>query len=216
MLLLAGTPDLPRRLSKMEASFWARSRKLALGLLAPDAAADAIRIPMEAQGRSIADEALAQVVAESHGYPYFLQEWGDLLWDAMTGTARPVSLDDVDRVRPLFEKERYAYYLERHGELKGAELALVAAKLSLAFADTDKLTDLEVDAAIGRALESEGRASDPAAVMAACDRLHDLGYIWSSGGESRPSFRPGIPSLMGYMAQSRDIDAGSESAQVPR
>ena len=35
MLLLAGTPDLPVHLSEMDASFWGRSKKLALGLLPP-------------------------------------------------------------------------------------------------------------------------------------------------------------------------------------
>ena len=53
MLLLAGTPDLPRHLSTMEASFWNRSEILPLGLLEPGAAADAIRIPLEEAGRSI-------------------------------------------------------------------------------------------------------------------------------------------------------------------
>ena len=76
MLLLAGTPGLPRHLNSMDASFWGRSETVPLGLLRPVAAADAIRIPMEAEGRSISTEALAQVVEESHGYPYFLQLWG--------------------------------------------------------------------------------------------------------------------------------------------
>ena len=210
MLLLAGTPDLPVHLSEMEASFWGRSRKLALGLLAADAAADAIRIPLQTEGRSIADETLAQVVAESHGYPYFLQVWGDLLWDAMPGAARPASLVDVDRVRPLFETERNTYYRDRYVELERAELDGVAANLSLAFADAGKRTGREVNEAIRVALASEERGSDRKSVMTARDRLHDLGYIWSGGSESRLYFRPGIPSLMRFVARCGDIDLPSD------
>ena len=212
MLLLAGTPDLPVHLSEMDASFWGRSRKLALGLLAPDAAADAIRVPLEAEGRSIADKALAQVVAESHGYPYFLQLWGDLLWDAMSETARPASLDDVERVRPLFKTERNTYYRDRYVELERAELDGVAANLSLAFADASKRTSREVNEVIRLALASEGRGWERTSVIAVRDRLHDLGYIWSGGGESRLTFQPGIPSLMRFVARCRDIDLPSERA----
>ena len=96
-------------------------------------------------------------------------------------------------------------------ELMRAELALVAARLALPFADTDMLTDLEVDETIRLALEPEGRASNPAAVMTACDRLYGLGYIWPAGGESGHSFRPGIPSLMPYVERSSNIHVGSES-----
>ncbi len=211
VLLLAGTPDLPRHLNSMEASFWDRSEILPLGLLEPEAAASAIRTPMEAEGRAISDEALTRVVAESHGYPFFLQLWGRLLWTGMSDAALPASLGDVDRASPLFQKARNRYYRNRHAELRRAKLAFVAAKLSLAFMDTDELTDLEVDEAIRLALETEGRTADTDAVMAACDRLHDLGYIWSAGDETRPRFLPGIPSLMQYMARSRDLDVGPDA-----
>ena len=212
MLLLAGTPDLPRHLNSMEASFWIRSRILPLGLLRPDAAADAIRIPLHEKGRSIADDALDRVVEESQGYPYFVQLWGELLWQETADPTRPTSLDDVGRARPRFENARNIYYRDRHVELDRAGLAGVAARLSLVFTKTDRLTDLEVDRAIGLALEAEGRVSTERAVLTARDRLHSLGYIWSAGGESRHCFRPGIPSLMHYVARSRDIDLRSDRA----
>ena len=126
-------------------------------------------------------------------------------------TTRPVSLDDVDRARPQFEAARNRFYRYRFSELDHEKLVLVAAKLSVAFIDTDMLTDLEVNESIKEALHSEGSGSDTDAVMAARERLHDLGYIWSAGDESRPSYQPGIPSLMQYLAQSRDIKADSEA-----
>ncbi len=56
--------------------------------------------------------------------------------------------------------------------------------------------------------------------MTACDRLRELGYIWSAGGESRPYFRPEIPSLMQYMAAAEMLESAwsvneSYNSQVP-
>ena len=59
-----------------------------------------------------------------------------------------------------------------------------------------------------KALEAEGRPSDSDAVMAACERLNDLGYIWAAGGEARPYYRPGIPSLMQFVARSQEVGVG--------
>ena len=88
MLLLAGTPDLPRHLGTMEASSSNRGEILPLGRLKPGAAADSIRTPLEAAGRSTTEDTLVRVVAESLGYPYFLQLWGQLLWTATSDPAR--------------------------------------------------------------------------------------------------------------------------------
>ena len=81
----------------------------------------------------------------------------------------------------------------------------MATELSLAFSGKVSLTDLEVDETIRLALESEGRSADTGSVLAALDRLYDLGYIWSEGSEARLSFGPGIPSLMRYVAGSRGV-----------
>lgn len=82
MLILAGTPDLPRHLSTLEASFWDRSERLPIGRLGPETSADAIRIPLEEGGRSITAAALEAAIGESDGYPYFLQLLGEAIWDA--------------------------------------------------------------------------------------------------------------------------------------
>ena len=148
MLLLAGTTDLPRHLNSMEASFWDRSKILSWGLLRSEAATDAIRIPMEAGGRAISADALTQVVEESHGYPYFLQLWGEMLWAEVSGSSHPISLEAVRRARPRFETARNLYRQNRHAELRRARLAFVAATLASAFRDADKVTEFEVDASI--------------------------------------------------------------------
>jgi hypothetical protein len=63
-----------------------------VGPLDTDSAKQAVRKPVEDEGATIEDEALARIVASTHGYPYFLQEWGKHSWNEapaspITGTA---------------------------------------------------------------------------------------------------------------------------------
>lgn len=47
---------------------------------------EAIRGPVEAEGAGIETEALAEIYAQTRGYPYFLQEWGYTAWNVAAGT----------------------------------------------------------------------------------------------------------------------------------
>ncbi len=185
MLLLAGTQDLPRHLNSMEASFWGGTRIVPMGLLESDTAADAIQIPLVAEGRSMTADAPEQVVAESHGYAFFLQVWGSVLWNEWPDAARPLPHGDVNRIRPRLASARGQCYIQRYDELNRADLAFVVTKLSMAFFETTRPTRREVDAIIKSALEGQRRAADRESVIAARDRLHDPGYIWSVCEESR-------------------------------
>lgn len=92
----------------------------------------AIREPVEEEGATIEDEALAEIYAQTRGYPYFLQEWGYNAWnvaagrvinsaDAVLATNQSIrKLDEsffrvrFDRLTPL-ERE-YMRYLAELGE----------------------------------------------------------------------------------------------------
>ena len=65
-----------------------------IGPLDAPAAKLAIRKPAAAEGVEITDDALALILQETHGYPYFLQEWGKHAWDS--ATASPITLEDVE------------------------------------------------------------------------------------------------------------------------
>ncbi len=52
-----------------------------IGALAQNAASDAIRQPIEDENETITKAALAQIVKQTQGYPYFLQEWGYQSWN---------------------------------------------------------------------------------------------------------------------------------------
>ena len=51
-----------------------------VGALKEDDAKDAIRAPLNRENVHIANDALDEIVRNTHGYPYFLQEWGSHTW----------------------------------------------------------------------------------------------------------------------------------------
>ena len=61
--------------------------------LDPDAAANALQRPIEREGAAIKPDAIAEIVAQTLGYPYFLQEWGKHSW--AVADASPITLADV-------------------------------------------------------------------------------------------------------------------------
>ena len=110
LLVLAGTPGLQSHLNTVSATFWNRARQIGVGRLDADATSAALIRPLAAQSPAIAfeDAALAKVIAESQGYPYFVQLWGDALWNAATTperlasttrSSRPPSLHSIARER---------------------------------------------------------------------------------------------------------------------
>ncbi len=66
-----------------------------IGPLPEDAARIAIEKPVSDQGVAIDDEALKHIIACTHCYPYFLQEWGKHSWDI--ADASPITRDDVEK-----------------------------------------------------------------------------------------------------------------------
>lgn len=67
-----------------------------LGPLMPADAKRALQEPMHAQGVSFSDEALDEIVRVTHGYAYFIQEWGYIAWNAAEKS--PIGVDLIKRV----------------------------------------------------------------------------------------------------------------------
>ncbi len=66
-----------------------------IGPLSREDATDAIVKPIEEQGAGIHAEAIALIVDETRGYPYFLQEWGKHAWDVALHS--PITSRDVEQ-----------------------------------------------------------------------------------------------------------------------
>jgi len=59
-----------------------------------NAARDALCIPAEKIGVSFTEDAIMEILAQTHGYPYFLQEWGKHSWDS--ADLSPIEFSDAE------------------------------------------------------------------------------------------------------------------------
>ncbi|MBS1846490.1 MAG: ATP-binding protein [Actinobacteria bacterium] len=100
-LVGAGLPQLPRLAGEAK-SYAERLFKFPqIGRLSDDAAARALAEPAERLGVAFEADALAAVVAYTEGYPYFLQEYGSMLWTSIEKS--PVTLDDIGPAQAAIE-----------------------------------------------------------------------------------------------------------------
>jgi hypothetical protein len=94
VLVGAGLPQLPGRMGRAKSYAERLFDFPRVGPLSLEAACVAIAKPARDQGVKVTDDALQRIFQETHGYPYFLQEWGKHAWDA--ADAPPITLDDVE------------------------------------------------------------------------------------------------------------------------
>jgi hypothetical protein len=99
VLVGAGLPQLRGRTGRAKSYAERLFDFPEVGPLSPDAAASAIAKPAEAEGVALNEDALVNIVDRTHGYPYFLQEWGKHAWD-VAGES-PITVEDVDRASEI-------------------------------------------------------------------------------------------------------------------
>ena len=203
LLVLAGTPNLRTHLNTMNASFWNRTERRPIGRLDAEATAAAIRNPLWNENVGIDEEALAQIVRESHGYPYFVQLWGEAVWRQAVGAEPPhagrsrhLTGAAVAAARPAFDRARDDYYLDRYEEMEKLHLLPAARAVAEAFEAQPVLDDMQLETAVRRGLAPE---RDRERTAASKEALRNLGYVWRP--EARPTWEPGIPSLMDYVRE---------------
>jgi hypothetical protein len=93
-LVGAGLPQLAGKMGRAKSYAERLFDFPSIGAL-PRAAADyAIAKPANDQGVEVTHEALDRIFEKTHGYAYFLQEWGKHSWDA--ATASPITKEDVE------------------------------------------------------------------------------------------------------------------------
>ena len=201
LLVLAGTPGLRSHLNSMNASFWNPAERRAVGRLDAEATAAAILMLLKSESVTVDGDALAHVIHESHGYPYFVQVWGEALWRRAAGEAAPVSGQRLTRAEAAaaqsdFDREKNNYYLDRYEELERLNLLPVARTVAEAFGAQPLLDDSQLETAIH---EEQGTSEDADGMTPTKDALRDLGYVWRP--EATPMWEPGIPSLMDYVRE---------------
>ena len=94
MLVGAGLPQLRGRMGRAKSYAERLFDFPEIGALPASAARLAIAKPARDQGVDVLEEALEKILQQTHGYPYFLQEWGKHAWDV--AVASPITPDDVE------------------------------------------------------------------------------------------------------------------------
>jgi len=94
VLVGAGLPQLRGRMGRAKSYAERLFDFPEIGPLPPPAARTAIAKPAKAEGVDVSEDALERIIQKTHGYPYFLQEWGKHAWD--TASKSPITLQDVE------------------------------------------------------------------------------------------------------------------------
>jgi hypothetical protein len=127
-LVGAGLPQLPRLAGEAK-SYAERLFKFpAIGRLTDDQARAALAEPARQLGLEFEADALRAVVEFTQGYPYFLQEYGNALWNQVDES--PVTAVDVELVRGAVEAKLdggfFRVRIERTSELEQNYLRAMA------------------------------------------------------------------------------------------
>ena len=208
LLVLAGTPGLSDHLRRMDASFWSRLGEglLGVGRLDEAAAREALAKPLGENHVAIDTCALRTVVEHSQRYSYFIQLWGDALWQhhGTTGETR-LATTAVAATRPGVWARMADYYQVRYEELRDAGLLNAAVAVAPLFSASPETTAQEHEI---HATLAQAGVESAAARNQTLGALTRLGYVWHPPGQTPPiAWSAGIPSLMTFV-----LEAGSKLA----
>jgi hypothetical protein len=99
----AGLPQLPGKFGNAKSYAERLFDFEVIGPLSPEDARRALQKPAQDEGADYEPEALDRIVAETQGYPYFIQEWGKHTWDISPRS--PFTLADVERASGVVIQE---------------------------------------------------------------------------------------------------------------
>ena len=204
MLVLIGTPGLVQSV-RQGGTFGERIEYYSIDMLAEEAATEALRAPLSKGGIGISAELLQAAVRDAQRYPFFIQVWGQALWEhAAKHGIQQLGSEHLQAVRPAADRRRIRLYERRFEEIdRGDGLRAAATAVSDAYRvgkqfDQDGVTDI-IDLALQPSIPDEQARRQEARSL--LERLVELGYVWKPNG--LPAIQPGIPSLMTYIADKR-------------
>ncbi|MCY3783041.1 MAG: ATP-binding protein [Chloroflexi bacterium] len=126
----AGLPQVRGRMGKAKSYAERLFEFPDIGPLSPEDAKRAIAKPARDESVEIQDRALDAIVSQTHGYPYFLQEWGKHLWDV--AEASPVAASSVHLASELAIADLDAsFFLVRFDRLTPSEKRYMRAMAEL-------------------------------------------------------------------------------------
>lgn len=200
LLVIAGTPATMEVLRASGATFFDRAKGLNIGLLNEADSREAIRNPLSGQGMAIADQALDEIVEDSQGFPFFLQEWGKALFDAARRRNRSEILtDDISATMDELQKAKEQTYESRYDEWREADIILLAEILRLTQEHLARrsLTRADLLQAVGSVLEN--CETNTAEAEEFTKQILATGCLWKPLGS--PHLVSGLPSFIDHVLQ---------------
>jgi hypothetical protein len=194
-LVGAGLPQIPR-LAGEARSYSERLFKFpSLGRLDVDTdARTALVLPALNLDIEYEEKAVDLVVEYTQGYPYFLQEYGKLLWDEASDS--PITLDDATQILPLVEaKLDESFFRVRADRTTELELKYLYAMAELG-PDPQRASD--VAKGIDRTTEQAGPIRS---------RLIDKGLLYTPG-HGYAAFT--VPQFDRYLLRKYSTDIETE------
>ncbi len=92
-MVAAGLPQLLGEMGRAKSYAERLFEFVPIDRLDESAAGLALCLPAERQGVEFEKEAIKEILRQTHGYPYFLQEWGKHSWDIAMSS--PIKLEDA-------------------------------------------------------------------------------------------------------------------------
>lgn len=163
----AGLPHLPAVLSASKSYSERLFRYARIDRLDREAADLALTAPAGREGVEFTPDALAALFASADGYPYFIQAYGKVAWDA--APASPITEDDVKLAAPEAEAElAVGFFGSRYERATPAEREYMRAMARLG------------DAPVATAQVADLLGRKPSSLSPARDCLIKKGLVYSA------------------------------------
>ena len=129
-MVAAGLPQLAGRTGDARSYAERLFEFASVDRLGEDDARDALVVPASREGVAFEPGAVSEILRQTGGYPYFLQEWGKQSWDV--AEASPIALDDARRAttRALAELDA-SFFRVRFDRLTRAQKRYMRAMAEL-------------------------------------------------------------------------------------
>jgi AAA+ ATPase superfamily predicted ATPase len=129
-LIGAGLPQLLGQMGQAKSYAERLFEFVLIGALGEASAKQALEIPLKQESVDIEPEATADIMRQTQGYPYFIQEWGKHVWDL--AETSPITKQDAERASDIALSELdESFFRVRFDRLTPAEKRYMRAMAEL-------------------------------------------------------------------------------------
>lgn len=196
-VIMAGTPALDDKLDQMGHIFRDSSLGIYINQVSAEATLEILGATFKERGIKVSDDALAFLGEITDNYPYFIQQAGQVVWDAMEGAKRhDVDLSLVEQVQEKLRQAQEGYYRLVYDKIAQKGLlgyANQVVRMVEAAGDEPLVPEQVVRGLSGFEPSADARTT--------YDELLDLRLVWEDDDRS---VRAATPSFFSYFKEEYD------------